>query len=262
MDDTENMDILGQHVLGLIKDIHQMENELASAESEMDVSLASILTDINETKGEDERKRKLDEEIRREFYELTYKMRSMPPEPNPRDQWSVTQELWRLIQKLIWKAFILQNMDPPEVPKPPKPPKPGNGPGGGGPTPTSTSSLIATLSDLVPIEKYFKQSFEVTELSCPVEKTLTVMGSARVQNVDPKQLSRDEWRRLADNWITRAVRALQTFCRLAAPEDCQSIELISISYPPKFSARPSPDGHPPFLFHMEIDVTFRCVRTV
>jgi hypothetical protein len=80
-------------------------------------------------KTDEERKRAIDKSIQEELGALHIKFslaRAQGPVPSPEQQWQILEELWKLLQKLVWKAFVLQGLKPPEFP--PRPPRP---PGGG-----------------------------------------------------------------------------------------------------------------------------------
>jgi hypothetical protein len=113
----------------------QLEQRAAIAvlHQEAESLLQTQLNAFIALKTDEERKRAIDQEIRQELGALQVKFdfaRAQGPFPTPEQQWRILEELWKLLQKLVWKAFVIQGMVPPEFP--PQPPRPPGGGGGGG----------------------------------------------------------------------------------------------------------------------------------
>lgn len=110
----------------------QLEQRAAVAvlHQEAESLLQSQLNAFSALQTDEERKQAIDREIRAELGALQEKFdlaRAQGPFPTPEQQWRIIEELWKLLQKLVWKAFVLQGLKPPAFPSRP----PGGGDGGG-----------------------------------------------------------------------------------------------------------------------------------
>lgn len=111
--------------------------------------------------------------------------------------------------------------------------------------------------DLLDPEKVI--THRATAVACGSEKTLTPIGFTDVQN--PAQLTPAESRALLDSWNARALEMMATWCRIAAPEGCDTVVPLRVSFPPRESVRINPNG-PPHRYLIEMDITFRCEESV
>jgi hypothetical protein len=99
--------------------------QAAALDAEAQAAAASHdrLVEIDGIKDPEKSLLELDKDIVRELLELRAKYQSVKPGqvPGPDFQWLFLQELYRLLDKLIRKAWRLQKMNPGDLPPPPKP---------------------------------------------------------------------------------------------------------------------------------------------
>lgn len=126
---NDDLAALGLEALKLQKELQQTQRALQGVEDQIASATYDRLVEIDQMKDRDKSLIDLDEEIVRELMELRnkYEHRPRPGPPDPGYQWRFMEELYRLLDKLIRKAWRLQGDgdDLPPLPEPPPPPPPG-----------------------------------------------------------------------------------------------------------------------------------------
>ena len=119
-----NLVTLEREALKRLDKLRQAQRALRDIEGQIASASHDRLIQIGQVRNSEKSLDDLDKEIIRELENLRKKYERAPRDraPDPDFQWSFIEELYRLLDKLIRKAWRLQNRDEDELPPPPKPP--------------------------------------------------------------------------------------------------------------------------------------------